>query len=119
MNHLAGLFEVHTKRVQRLNFAHCITASQAAIALDNAIMILETPKLLCFTIAAMTRHLILSGVDLIVTVNLQDSVPQRFTPVGMRPGSVSALTGLCFIFTSHGYNMLSSKHVNINKIMLA
>jgi hypothetical protein len=58
-----------------LNLAHCFAALQTAVTLDNAVAVLETTKLLGFTIAAMTRHLILSGVGFTVTLNRLDSVP--------------------------------------------
>ena len=96
VNDLTGLFEVHAERVKWLRFAHGFTAPDAAIALHDAVVILETTEFLGFTIAAMTRHLILSGFRFIVTVNPQDSV-FRLRPFDAKPLVLQAPAASLFI----------------------
>jgi hypothetical protein len=45
-------------------FGKCFVAPDAAITLDDAILVFETAKLLRFAVAAMTCHLTFRGQDL-------------------------------------------------------
>jgi hypothetical protein len=69
VNDLTSLFEVHAECVQRLGFTHCLAALQTLVALDNAVVILETTEFLGFTIAAITVQLELSRPNLTVNLN--------------------------------------------------
>jgi hypothetical protein len=83
-DNLRGLFKIHAQSVQGLRFAHCFATLQTAIALDNAVVILETTEFLGFTITAITRHLILSGLSFIVTLYLSDT-SHRLRPLVATP----------------------------------
>jgi len=73
MHNMGGLGVINPHAVQGLVLAKCFPATDAAVSLHGAVAVRESAKPLCWAIAAMTRHLTLSGLCPKVTVNLLDS----------------------------------------------
>lgn len=61
---LDNLVMLDAQPVQRLAVGESLSASQAAIPLDNAIAIFETTEAFCFALAAMAVHLTFYGAGI-------------------------------------------------------